>query len=125
MEVSPRQKMCSDLLIGAIEGGTGYWAAVTIYKNDPEYDAWAIIVPEEEDEDWKSFQIDWGTFDRGLKIIAAWETPERKLREDIWRQCKVMNASDGDERYLESVEWDADTCDCVLQISLFGELVYG
>ena len=113
------ERVIADLLSTALEGGMGYWAAISGYKK-PEKPR-AVALPPEifkyidyaltggavyiEDCDGGKHTLDEAAIQRGLWALAE-KFPER-LRRIV----------DGDG--------DAEDGDVFLQLALLGEVVYG
>ncbi len=98
------------ITIAAIEGGTGYWATVLAYSHDGP--VWATIAENEEvegDDDssnWRTWKIDSALIAVGMQLWAeGW--PERFAR------------------YIENdFDHDANDADDIVQLGVFGKLVY-
>lgn len=108
-----RENFLKDVLIGAVEGGTGYWAQVSKYNPDN-----GTVTLHEFDDDGisESHDVTLGTIERGVqRIVTDRELVNRAIREDV--------IVDSVENYME--RGDAETADCIVQVGLFGKLVYG
>lgn len=143
---SPRDQLLFDTFVTAMEGGIGYWsycekyhwmfpvaqpaevdmsavkemglaalvvAAVSRYGEDDVLGFYAEIVEEEED---KKHRIDRTVMERGLKLAAT-----------TWRD--KLHWSDGKPPLVvtEDTDWvpDAGDADMVVQLGLFGDVIYG
>lgn len=112
-----------DLLVGAIEGGSGYWARFKVYERSPDLDYLKVEVIETE-----SHKDD----GPGVRMML---TPE-DLAKGIERlgACAVSGMfADGMKfpaatfhlaNFLGEND-DAETADVVLQMTVFGTLIYG
>jgi hypothetical protein len=119
----PRQRI-ADLLIGAFEGGSGYWCRIvgyaapvriavgeingTVYRHcDYPLTGGAVIVQVtgDDDEEGDRHTLDGAACIRGLSVMA-----ERYPRH--WGN--FVNEND-----------DAETADVYLQCCLLGEVIYG
>jgi hypothetical protein len=126
-----RDEFLASVITTAIEGGVGYWAGCRVYRWwSPTLDggtalpsvnggafAHAVLVDREDPEqrDWK---VDPGT------IVQAFE----RLAEDapvLHVSTRTRNRLLGAYDDLEAGDIDADDADMLVQIGLFGEVVYG
>lgn len=138
----------------AMEGGIGYWSYADEYhwgtdggvKVVEDFDDfYAIISSNSDDEDWgvshayvseigavtditatQSLRIDRDVIERGWnlfvdKVIAATksENPDAPFSRKYFRQAVVQWLTD-----CEEGDSDADVADMVVQLGLFGEVVY-
>lgn len=124
-----RVQYCADLLSSALEGGSGYWARV----RDVEFGA-AGTAQEGEYVACKIKPDDGPVFDDGdprndyqridlAKMAEAIErliAPGSKMAGD-W----IIAALRADWNDEDSCEYDAETADVVVQVALFGEIVFG
>ncbi len=118
VEDAQRQRFLADIIIGAVEGATGYWAQVSVYRHDcPPAETIATlheIEPEDPGEPGK--QLSTGTIASGIQTIAR---PGFRVRADL---LAVIQEADliNDAGLL-----DAEAADVIVQAGLFGEIVYG
>lgn len=109
-----REQYLKDVLITAVEGGTGYWAQVSKY--DPDRGTVILWENESDEAEPVPHQVNLGVIERGIRLIFAGQTNiARYIREDV-----IVNSVDND--YSRG---DAETADCIVQVGLFGKLVYG
>lgn len=123
-----------DLLCGALEGGSNYWAAIKRYKirkgltlkdfkdgeghmTRPDGEYWpsyllapfakdcGLVIVDREGEDPKEYTLDMPAMRRGIQVMA-----------DKYPRHFSDFLTEND---------DADTSDVFLQCCLFGEIVYG
>lgn len=112
--------MLSDIVIGAVEGGTGYWAVAANYRwsGKNEYPASATLV--------EGFDGRVRTVPLHLDIVAVENAMFRiahdhklsvsgVIREHVIRALATNDAGD----------CDSDVADIVAQVAAFGEIVYG
>lgn len=129
----------ADIVHGAIEGGTGYWAECRNYNwqdwyekdeersterytrekiKDLPYDYVFVEIMEDEDAigedvpDKKWFQLTRGVLERG--VIGLIENYPHLIHG-------VSNRGNGD---IEC-DFDATSCDVIVQLAVFGKVVYG
>lgn len=111
-----REQFLKDVLITAIEGGVGYWSEAGNY--DPENGTVTLWTEGEDDpaEMTTRNDVTTATIERGVRAICEnSELVNRTVREDT--------IIDSVENVM--VRGDAETADCIVQIGLFGKLVYG
>lgn len=110
-----RATFLADIIIAAVEGGTGYWASVSAYKwtLGPELTT-ATLHPEDEPD--TSHVVTLDTIAHGIAVIRR---EEHLARVDI--RTAILQA----DRYSDAGDIDADAADVIVQAALFGELVYG
>jgi hypothetical protein len=99
-----------DILITAVEGGINSWC--TCRRYDP--DNGVVEVREDDTLEWRLITID--TIAHGVTLITSKRVP---IREDLLKDV-TSGSRENDAGYI-----DADGADCVVQIALFNELVYG
>lgn len=131
MQTTPtaRDALYLNVFTAAIEGGINYWAAVSAYHwtNDPEGDAlnaqdhagfFAVISDQEDDEE-PEHLVNRSVIARGMRLIAEGETQlNETLRAEI---ARAYRKPENDDDY----DIDAEQADCILQVGLFNEIVYG
>jgi hypothetical protein len=114
-----RQRLLADILIGAVEGGTGYWATVSAYQHSgPASDTSATLheIEPGEDENPDGREVTTETIEAGIRAIL----------DPYFRVCTHLRAAithahkEGDASGL-----DAEAADVIVQAGLFGEIVYG
>jgi len=115
--------LCKDLLTTCYEGGSAYWLACeTVVYSDPEQDNYGVdkIVGCMDDED---NETKWGDADIGTMMLGI---------QRLLGPIGAAKVNSGTIKNIaaavmdpESCDWDADDADCVLQLGLLGDLVYG
>jgi hypothetical protein len=114
-----RQRLLADILIGAVEGGTGYWATVSDYQHSgPVADTSATLreIEPGDDEHPDGREVTTETIEHGIQ----------KILDPYFRICTHLRAAithahhEGDAGGL-----DAEAADAVVQAGLFGQIVYG
>jgi len=115
-----REQFLADIITGAIEGGINYWAATEEYKWDcPAQDTHAVI-REVLDFDAPEYGppviMTLDTIARGIRILLE---PGVEISPDIREAVREGNR-DNDACYI-----DADAADCIVQMAIFGKLVFG
>lgn len=110
-----RATFLADIIIAAVEGGTGYWASVSAYKwtDGPEVTT-ATLHPE--DEPGAAHVV---TLDVIAHGFAAIRENDRICSAGL--RALIVAA----DRSNDAGDVDADAADAIVQAALFGELVYG
>lgn len=136
-----------DVFTTALEGGIGYWSQCSdyhIWKAGDEltpdiHGFYAVIHPTEVDEDFGTPA--WGVFDgdadtQALRIdINTVETGAVRLVDQVIAAVKNPDQIDFSRRYLRQFviawltdgqegDYDASVADLVVQLGLFGTVVY-
>jgi hypothetical protein len=140
--VTPRQELLRDIAITAVEGGIGYWSSCARYRwsnatnvgpDDmlpfPEVELAANETPDDFDgllPDVPIVRVDrkWGRIvkltpeliERAIAKIKA----DAALVNTTTRRNVILADVDNDASQI-----DADDADCIVQIALFGTLVFG
>lgn len=104
----------------AMEGGIGYWAIANEYKWMYLYEDWnndivkeldddqvLVLLSDTEDDDFKDVELTPAKIRAGVKLL-------------IEKYPHMYQILDGDEFNV-----DADGADAIVQLGLFGEIVYG
>jgi hypothetical protein len=104
----------ADLLCSAVEGGSGYWAAFRNSERTADLDYISIDVQEHEastadgsEPSWKRITHD--DLARGCVLLAA-----RPFPAALQHLCNFLDEND-----------DAETADVILQMAVFGNVIYG
>lgn len=127
-----RKQFLHDVFVTAMEGGIGYWSIATKYhwmnKETEECDLdgfYANIVDAmsagdtdfaDTEPDFPPSTINRKVIQRGLKLI-------REGKAQIAPSIKEWIVKD--DRENEMSRMDANAADCVVQIGLFDQIVYG
>lgn len=119
--MTEQEKMLNDVIVTAVEGGTGYWAAALKY--DPgygesalSYDTPASVFLCEEDGDVVAL-LNPQTVK--LAMLAIRDRQEINVADRFRSECAVALATN------DAGECDSDTADVIAQVVAFGEVVYG
>ena len=118
-----RKQFLADVLSTAIEGGINYWAAVdfdSAERVECEQDAlgWRYgsvrILDKVDGTEFGTMRtIDANTVARGLREL-------RKTDRYSFKDLRKADRTNGDEG-----DFDAGDADAVIQLGIFGEIVYG
>jgi hypothetical protein len=125
-----RAQFLADVITTATEGGIQYWARVTGYRwFSPELEggtaepgpggtanAWVELVDAEED-DGERHRVDLDKIAHAFGVVRQ-GTPKGWNDDDVARMRQAYAE-------LDAGEIDAGDADCLLQLAIFGEVVYG
>jgi hypothetical protein len=115
----------SDLIIGALEGGINYWCGKVILVKDRFDKIFKGVKPEDQEKvQYASDLIGLG----GELILVDIDEPEERwvlTKEEVLEGIK-MYCEENDITEEELMDnYDADSCDQIIQYGLFGEIVFG
>jgi hypothetical protein len=122
-----RDQVYADIFTTAMEGGVGYWSQLTAYHysdangNDDLLGFGAMLV-DTEDEDHPEFIVTRETIVKGITALAA-ETADPRCEFAEW--IKTANIIVRRADAYDVIDYDAGFADAVVQLALFGEVVYG
>jgi hypothetical protein len=114
-----RDQLYADLFTTALEGGIGYWSTCSNYrwtKDDGTPDVTGFEAVIIEDEEYEHHGINRSTISRGYRLATG-----------EWRD-RLRWSTEPPPRFItEEVDWDYDAgdADMIVQLGLFGEVVYG
>lgn len=109
----------ADIIITATEGGTGYWAWAEDYHwSDKEPDTTRVTLRDMEDD--RLYAVTLRTISRAFGLLAAREDQLPKHVSPGYAK-RLLQAY----RERDAGEIDSSDADNIVQIGLFGELVYG
>ena len=122
------KELLKDLFTTAIEGGINYWADVTAYKHS--INDWFATI---ETEDVTETRIDEKTILKGIKLFAKETDSERENKNihpdsdhaNLSRICVQLVNPYGPVTELDFFDYDCLDADAVVQMGLFGEVIYG
>ena len=117
-----RKQFLFDVFVTALEGGIGYWAVAEEYhhsKEDKEdLEGFFAKVSDCEGNTFPdNLRIDKDVIVKGLNKIV--NDNDLKISETIRERIKESN------RLNDAGLIDADDADCIVQVGLLGELVFG
>lgn len=124
--VTARDQLLYDIFTTALEGGINYWAQVDAYHIwkskalDEDVHGFYAIIRDQDDEDAEWVTVNIEVMRRGYTLATS---PAHE-----WRN-RLAWSSDEKPPLVVTVdtEWDYDAgdADCILQLGLFGDVVYG
>jgi hypothetical protein len=120
--IQASDQLCADIIIGAVEGGTGYWACVSEYKHDcpPEQTRAVLHQLNDDGDDYimdEKLVLDVAAVRHGITTIL--ESP------DYINYVLLSNRITLGILDAEWADLDADDCDVIAQVALLGKVVYG
>lgn len=132
-----RSTFLSDVLTTAIEGGINYWSQVSDYHwYSPTLDGGSAEHPQDranayvtihetgDDPDDKSNIVRTiGIDDIASALRVIRENRDRPGPE--WMNSDLIADIMTADRTNDASEIDAEGCDCIVQVALFGKVVYG
>jgi hypothetical protein len=125
---TPREQALLDLFTTGLEGGIGYWSAASEYRysdtdGNETMDFRAVIHEMDEDEDGYSDEalvVDKHTIRRGMQRLYRHmiDLGDEASRYQM-QACRDFTFGRWDD-----FDFDSDTADLVIQMGLFGKIVY-
>lgn len=118
---SERQQFLLDIMCGAIEGGTGYWAIARNVERDAELNYLSYELADAEDEADSRQDPPWHRVD--AKVV---ELGIKRIREGVVNVsqdilARVVMADNSNDAGIT----DANDADCIVQAGIFNDIVYG
>lgn len=120
LDIELSDKEVVSIYTTALEGGIGYWAIADEYKWQYLYEDWEndivhtlepdqvlVVLSDTEETDFKDEELTPAKIRAGVKLL-------------IEKYPHLYQILDGDEFHV-----DANGADAVVQLGLFGEVVYG
>lgn len=111
-----RALFLQDVLITAVEGGTGYWASVSDYHWDDDAPDTARATLHDMEEDDREHRVTIDTIASGVRRIVHGE---------VQLNLTLRTAITYGSLHNDAGDIDADCADAIVQAALFGEVVYG
>jgi hypothetical protein len=119
LDIELSDKEVVSIYTTALEGGIGYWAIADEYKWEYLYEDWKndivhplepdqvlVVLSDTEDDDFKDEQLTPAKIRAGVKLLI----------EKYPHMYQILD---------DQFHVDADGADAVVQLGLFGEIVYG
>lgn len=132
--VEARQQFLADIIITAVEGGTGYWATAFSYRHETPTLTRVVLVPNEDyeevaraafaggpdiDQTWlkqHGYEVETWQIESAIERII-----DRKADVGLNLRARLQFASSNND----AGDIDAGDADSIVQIACFGKLVYG
>ena len=116
---------CADILCTALEGGIGYWSyAGRIVRQDTDekvdYVGWRYVCADLFDNDTgEEFgTMNYETVRKGIRLMMG----EKKV---AYLSSYITEMVRDSFKGSDNFDIDADGADCIIQLGLLGEIVYG
>lgn len=114
--ITDRAEFVGDIIIGAVEGGIGYWSQCSRYRNRDEVSATIHVLKDDESGyEAEGLTLDANAVERGLKLIR-----EGGGGIHLRLRRRLMKADESND----AGQLDAFDCDVIVQAGLLGEVVY-
>jgi hypothetical protein len=136
-----RRDFYASIVTTALEGGIGYWSAAEEYRwyfpdidggraepgPDGSANAYALIVPADEDSDGDHWPKDAGGEPCARVTV---DNVRRGLRQIVSGEGQLVGEETRRRFALALREWDAGDldagdCDMIVQVAIFGKVIYG
>ena len=140
LEILEDKELLKSLFVTAIEGGIDYWSRVTAYKHSIE-DWFATIETDDisenangltDDDGMVLLRIDEDTILKGIKLFAkelerddVQDWNEESEHAQMARYSAALISSNGAVNLFDDYGYDVIGADCIVQMGLFGEVIYG
>lgn len=136
-----RQSFYAGIISTALEGGIGYWSAAEEYRWFDPYleggscepgpqgtaNAYAVIVPADEESSW----AEWPEHDGGQRVRVGIELVRRAVNQIVRGEVghhirdDIVTKIRRGLREWDAGEIDADAADVIVQVGVFGKVVFG
>lgn len=116
------KNLYADTLITAIEGGINYWADVTSYHIDSYGDPLSVTAQIKDIDTCVVYNIDQSIINKAIRIVnQSTDDDNLQCNDELIKLCAIA------KRYPEdvAVNIDANYADQLVQIGLFGQVIYG
>lgn len=123
-----REEFLADIITTAVEGGIGYWSVCTQYQWVDRDLRLRVVVGrpvqgedtratiEDMEDDNREYHITPSVIEIGIRRIVGQHT---NVGLALYKAARIADLTD------DAGEFDADDCDCIVQVGLFGEIRYG
>lgn len=118
---TPLDQLLLDLFTTALEGGINYWSWCKEYHwmnpdESSDYKGFRALIAEEDGEDQVAYTIDRDVLLRGYTLATT-----------AWRENIRWSSEKPPVVVTRNTDWDFDAgdADCIVQLGLFGQVVYG
>lgn len=123
LKITVAHEILRDLLVTAAEGGSNYWAEFTDVERDSDLYILKARVTDREADQPQTFTVSPSSLAIGLQNLAT-RMSEKPTKDSALGRFPSKAAG----RVLAEAlteQGDSTTADAVLQMSLFGEVLYG
>lgn len=130
-----REQFLADVITGAVEGGTGYWAVTLRYKWQglPAADVHAVLCPQ---EDWDELQdgpaalrktstlLETGTA-HVLNVDVIAKALGKIARGEVSMNATLLGTILAANARNDGGDIDSEAADVIAQVATLGSIVYG
>lgn len=120
-----REEFLADVIICAVEGGTGYWACVSDYKHGQPSETYAVLHEEDADGAIEGREGKYSTTPLRLDVEAVALGIGKIERGEVNINAGMAQSILAASRENEAGDIDADLADVIAQAALLGSIVYG
>lgn len=114
--MTPTKQIASDVLITAVEGGSGYWAAFRNYTTTKEPLGAVSVEVRDAESGGTWHKVTLADVTAAIKKVASGSV---KVHSSYVRRMAIMVVRPDDADY------DATDADIVLQVAVLGDVIYG
>jgi len=118
MATDSKIEFYKDILVTAAAGGVSYWA--TVWRDDTDLDAGRLVIFDREDEESTRYEVTVEDIARGVELVL--HDVNRKLRYIPESHRRWIAEGDADD---DAGMIDADGADIIVQLAVFGRVIYG
>lgn len=116
-------QLLHDVFVTACEGGVQYWAGVSDYHwstgdgTTEDLAGFGATLTDNEEDEQPTYELNREVMLRGYLLACG------AARHKVYWNCESPIAPE----YLDDEGWDHDAgdADCIAQLGLFGEVIYG
>lgn len=119
--MDPREQMFSDVIITAVEGGTGYWAAATGYSYSEDDSFPASVTLTENDAHSARLHRSYPLTIHGIAAAMYRIVYDPTVNVNSRIKGSVTTAL----MMPAHADLDTDDADAIVQVLIFGDIVYG
>ena len=116
IEVEPSKAFLRDVVITAVEGGIGYWAVCKRYKWEGREFPEVILEPAGEPDEFAVTTLTPELVVAGLQLAL-----QRPSFEANGKKLRILQALAEDD----TSQLDCEDCDCIIQLAVLKDVVYG
>ena len=106
------REFLADILCTAIEGGINYWAAIKDVQRNEELGVVSCSLKDAEDDEDEWHDVSTDTIIKGIELYLS---NRDNFTKRLYQELLTGNAAD----------YDVDDADLLVQLGLFGNIVYG
>lgn len=120
MRSAQRTEFLSDCFVTAFEGGIGYWSQTDNYNHEAGTATLYEIGDEPDESKWPVHSVTFDTIAKGLNRIATGNPESLALNQGYIRDIRKANRLNEWDSNMDAIHGDV-----ILQVGLFGKVIYG